>query len=129
MARTSHSEVEDFRVEPRHQLLVEHLAPRVAAEFLDHLGVGPAVGGANPHVYATGQPAGARNLMGSGFTEFGFYTFVEGFGFITKQGSFSWENRFQNYNHKDLQDPNAEAQLLLEGHAYMQEVFADYLAY
>ena len=44
----SGSEVEGFRVEPRHGLLVEALAPREASQLLDQLGVGAAVGRARP---------------------------------------------------------------------------------
>jgi hypothetical protein len=52
----SRSEVEGFRVEPRHRLLVEALAPRVAAQLLDQLGVGAAVGRADPDVDAGDRP-------------------------------------------------------------------------
>ena len=52
----SSSEIQGLRVESRHRLLVEGFAPPEAAELLDQLAVGPAVGGANPHVHAAVHP-------------------------------------------------------------------------
>lgn len=52
----SGSEVEGFRVQPRHRLLVEALTPREAAQLLDQLGVGAAVRRAHPDVDAGSRP-------------------------------------------------------------------------
>jgi hypothetical protein len=49
----SGSEVQRFRVEPRHRLLVKGLAASEAAELFDQFEVGPTVGGTDPNVDAT----------------------------------------------------------------------------
>jgi len=52
----SRSEVERFRVEPGHWLLVEALPSRKAAQLLDQLGVGAAVARADTDVDTRGGP-------------------------------------------------------------------------
>ena len=71
----------------------------------------------------------SRNLLKEGTPEFGFYTFIEGYGFVRGSSSFSWENRFQQYTHQDFESPEVGEALLRDGGAYMQEVFRDYLEY
>lgn len=51
----SRSEVQGFRVEVRHRLLIEGFPTPESAEFLSHLSVGPPVGGAYPHVHTVGR--------------------------------------------------------------------------
>jgi len=52
----SGSEVQGFRVEAGHRLLVEGLAEGEATKLLDHLAVGPPVGGAHAHIDARLRP-------------------------------------------------------------------------
>ena len=52
----SGSEVQRFRVEIRHRLLVERLPAAEAAKLLDQLAVGSAVGGAHPDVDGAVEP-------------------------------------------------------------------------
>ena len=61
----SGSEVEGFRVEPGHGLLVEAFAAREASELLDQLGVGATVGRAHPDVHAAGGSL-PREMVRSG---------------------------------------------------------------
>jgi hypothetical protein len=52
----SRSEVEGFRVEREHRLLVETFAARVASQLVDQHGVGAAVGRPDQDVDAAGKP-------------------------------------------------------------------------
>ena len=52
----SGSEVEGFRVEFGHGLLVEGFTARETPQLLDHLAVGAAVGRTHPHVHARLRP-------------------------------------------------------------------------
>ena len=60
----SHSEVDCFRVEPRHGLLIEALAAGETPQLLDQLGIGAAVGPAHPRIHACGR-ALADQVLGA----------------------------------------------------------------
>jgi hypothetical protein len=71
----------------------------------------------------------SMNLMNPYSGEFGFWIFYDGFGWITPNGWFAWDNRFSVFNHKEFPDSSKAEKNIRQGKAYMQAVFRQYLEY
>lgn len=73
---------------------------------------------------ATGAFKWSKNLFDSTAKQFAFYVFNDGFGFVTPDGSVSFDNVSQKIIHKDSSVTRSQ---LNNGKAYMQLSFGDFL--
>ena len=79
--------------------------------------------------FETGEFPWSKDLMNPHSSEFAIYTFVDGFGWVLPSSNFSYENRFQKFNHKKIGNLDEERDVILQGQAYMQTVFNAYLEF
>lgn len=71
----------------------------------------------------------SENIFNPYTKEFAFYIYYDGFGYITPNGYFSFENRYKRNFHENFPDSSKTEQITKEGQAYMQTLFEEYLSY
>lgn len=68
----------------------------------------------------------SRDLFNPYSPEFGYYSFEEGLGWITKNGHFVYEPRIEHY-HEDIIPDSLKEQTRKRGKAFLQVLFEDYM--
>jgi phosphoglycerol transferase MdoB-like AlkP superfamily enzyme len=73
--------------------------------------------------------AWSKDLLDPRTPGFAFYSWYDGYAWVTPQGHFAYENRFQKYFHLITDSSKTEDQMIMEGRSYLQHTFQKYLEY
>ena len=73
--------------------------------------------------------AWSKDLLDPRTPGFAFYSWYDGYAWVTPQGHFAYENRFQKYFHLVTDSSKTEEQMIMEGRSYLQHTFQKYLEY
>lgn len=70
----------------------------------------------------------SKDVLNRCYRPFAFFEFNEGLGFMTPQGHFVWNKQLDHYYQNTL-PADSMNQITLQGKAYLQQLFQDFLAY
>ena len=71
----------------------------------------------------------SKNILDPSVGQFAFFTWYNGFSWITPNGSFAYIHDQDSYHEVNAADPAHQRELVKEGKAYMQVIYQDFLDY
>jgi phosphoglycerol transferase MdoB-like AlkP superfamily enzyme len=71
----------------------------------------------------------SKDLLDPRSPAFAFYSWYDGYAWVTPKGHFAYENRFQKYFHLQADSGYSQENLIREGKSYLQYTFQKYLEY
>jgi phosphoglycerol transferase MdoB-like AlkP superfamily enzyme len=71
----------------------------------------------------------SRNLFNPTSSQFAYYAFDEGFGWIKPEGKLTWHVKDARYEYDSYKNPNDKARLTKEGQAFLQRIMEAYVEY